>query len=391
MKRVLVVGGGIGGLTTAIGLRQVGAEVSLIEKSSAFSPVGAGITIQANANAVFQALGIFLDPEDVISIGKFRMINGKGQVLLQGDSEALPVDFASMNVHRADLHKNLLRLAEGIPLRLGVALESLQVTNDGVEVTLSNGETEQWDVVVGADGIHSTVRQALLGDNACAVRYSGQTCWRFACHAPGRVPTVTTERWRPGQRVGAVPLSRERVYVYMVESAPAGTPQPGSEHVDVLREHFGNWHSEVDAILEVMDDSVPVHHGDLNEHKEIHFGKGRVVLLGDAAHAMTPNLGQGAGMAIEDAAALTLLWQEQPENLAEALAAQRWKRVKSVKTMSWRIGAMAHWQWSMSRWFRDLLLRSMPASSSEKQSLALWGPGFTLAQQLQDTLDGLDH
>lgn len=383
MKRVLIVGGGIGGFTAAIGLRLAGADVSLVERSPEFSQVGAGITIQANANAIFQALGIVLDPDDTVSIGKFQMVSGK-KVVMSGDSDALPVDFSSLNVHRADLHRNLLRVADGIPLRAGVALVSLSVNEDGVEVQLSNGETEQWDVVVGADGIHSTVRNQLLGEAACATRYSGQTCWRFACHAPGRVPTITTERWRPGYRVGAVPLSRERVYVYMVQSAPAGTPQPGSNRVDVIQNLFANWHEDVDAVLDVLDDTVPIHHGDLSEHKDIHYGKGRVVLLGDAAHAMTPNLGQGAGMAIEDAAALTLLWGKQPKSLAEALAVQRMKRVATVKTTSWRIGSMAHWKSGPARWFRDLLLSSMPRSTTEKQSLSMWEPGLELAKQLQE-------
>lgn len=390
MTRILVVGGGIGGLTTAIALRKVGVDVTLVERASAFTQVGAGITIQANAHAVLRALGVTLDPDDTVAIGHFQMVNERGRVLMSGNPDIMPVKEPSVNIHRADLHRNLLAAAEGIPLEAGVALEEIHERSDGVEVLLSNGRQERWDAVVGADGLHSTVRHQLYGDEGCATRYSGQTCWRFACDAKGRVPPITVEHWRVGQRAGVVPLSRDRVYVYLVESASPDTPAPGSAQPEVLWEHFGGWKETLDPILELVDGSVPVHHGDLVEHASVRYGRGRVLLLGDAAHAMTPNMGQGAGTAIEDAGTLALLWSQRGPallpHLAEEVAAQRSARVEKVKRLSWNIGAMAHWRAKPARWLRDLLLRSMPRSLTNRQALAMWQPGLTLAKQLQEAL-----
>jgi 2-polyprenyl-6-methoxyphenol hydroxylase-like FAD-dependent oxidoreductase len=339
------------------------------------------MTVQANAYAVLQSLGIFLESEDVIAIGAFQMINDKGEVLMAGDSEKMPVPYRSVNIHRVDLHRTLLRAIEGVETRCGVALEALREEGEGVFARLSDGSEERWDAVIGADGIHSTTRKLLLGEKGSALRYAGQTCWRFACEAKGRVPAITTERWRLGQRIGAVPLSRERVYVYMVESAPAGTPQAGSASLALLRERFGGWHTEVDAILAGMDETTPIHHGDLYEHRKVHYGRGRIVLLGDAAHAMTPNLGQGAGMAIEDAAVLAMLWMDGVKDLAGALSARRRKRVEYVQKTAWRIGAAAHWKLAPLRWLRDRLLGSISPAAAIQQSLDLWQPGIDIAQQ----------
>jgi 2-polyprenyl-6-methoxyphenol hydroxylase-like FAD-dependent oxidoreductase len=387
MKRVLIVGGGIGGLTLAIGLHRVGAQIELIEQAPAFEQVGAGITIQANANAVLQALGVQLAAEDILSIGKFQMLNKKHVPIVTGDTDDLDIPFRSVNIHRADLHTNLLRAADGISLRAGLAFRDLTVHEDSVEVTLSNGGTEQYDIVVGADGIHSSVRKALLGEEGCATRYSGQTCWRFACAAPGKTPNITTERWRNGQRIGAVPLSRGRIYIYMVQSAEPGTSSPQSSDLKQLQSRFGNWHEDVDKILFSIDESVQINHRDLHEHEQIHFGKGRVILIGDAAHAMTPNLGQGAGMAIEDAGVFTLLWKQGADNIPALLAQERTKRIRSIMKTSWQIGQMTHWENPLACGLRDFFLKSIPKSMSQKQTLeVIWKPGMDLAEKIRAAL-----
>lgn len=381
--RVLVVGGGIGGLVAARALTRAGAAVEVVEQAPSFEPVGAGITIQANARAILDALDVALPAEDVVNIGRFEMRSGD-RVVMEGDSSVFELGTPSVNIHRADLHRALLAATEDVPKRLGVAVTGVRDEGDGVTVSFAAGSDERWDVVVGADGFHSAVRSALLPNDPPA-RYSGQTCWRFAVEAPELVPDLTIERWTPGRRVGVVPLSRGRIYVYLVESAPPGTPGPGTDRPEALR-RFVEVDPRVGPMLERME-GVPVHHGDLFDRPAISFGRGRVVLIGDAAHAMTPNLGQGAGTAIEDAAALAIAWTRGGD-LPAALTTARMKRVSSVQAVSWRIGKLAHMGNPVARWLRDRVLGLVPASASEKQALAMWEPGFLLARELRDLLPG---
>jgi 2-heptyl-3-hydroxy-4(1H)-quinolone synthase len=128
-----------------------------------------------------------------------------------------------------------------------------------------------------------------------------------------------------------------------------------------------------------------VHHGDLVDLPVYSTGRGRVVLLGDAAHAMTPNMGQGAAMAIEDAGALALLWTPEgpPVDLPAALAAVRRPRVLPIHSTSWRIGQMAHLRSPAARWLRDLLLRNLPNSMMERNVRETWAPGLELAHRLR--------
>ncbi len=385
--RTLIVGGGIAGLTAATALHRRGIPVEVAERTPEFGIIGSGITIQANASAVLDALDIPLPAEDVVPIGEFHMLDPKGHSLMSGNAARIMPEPPSFNVHRADLHRLLLAAAEGVPLRPGRAVTAITPGPDGVEVEFDDGERGRWDLVVGADGARSAVRRSLLGEAGAALRYSGQTCWRFAIEAPDLVPTVTLEQWTPGKRAGAVPLARGRIYVYLVESAPEGTPGPGTNHPDIVREKFSGQHPLLDPILERLGPETPIHHGDLCEHAAVHFGAGRVLLIGDAAHAMTPNLGQGAGTAIEDAGALALLMPQHLtdlDGLAPALDARRRKRVETITRLAWRIGRMAHWTNPVAVFLRNALLHRVPDSTTDAQTREMWRPGLELAAELRD-------
>lgn len=394
---VLIIGGGIGGLTTAIALRSLGIEARVLERSPTLGTVGAGITIQCNASAVYDALGVDFLPEDTVSIGRFEMISSRGKAVLEGDSDELGLPFASLNVHRAELQATLLRHLEarGGTLELGRQLVRVGEETGGAVAHFADGQAISADLIIGADGVHSTVRRSLFGDQP--LRYSGQTCWRFAEPVTTTVPIITTERWSQGRRCGLVPLSRSRVYGYLVLSAPPDTATAETATIAHVQRIFGGMHPGMDEVLELLvareaaGEPVGVHHGDLSEQPALSYGRGRVVLLGDAAHAMTPNMGQGAGMAIEDAAALALALcsgAATPETLVSHLEAERGARVRQIQKTSWQIGQMAHWQNPLVMWLRDLALGLMPTRMTVDQARATYVPGIELAGRLREAVQG---
>jgi len=386
LPRTLVVGGGIGGLTVAAALSRLGVQVRVVEQAPSFDPIGAGIGIQANGNAVLQALGIELSGDDTTEIGTFEVIDQRGRILTRGNPDEILPDPPSVHVHRADLHRALLDACRKVPLETGRPARGVRSEGERVIVEFENGSEEEAELVIAADGANSPLRRSLRGKRNTELRYSGQTCWRFALEAPDLVPEVSVERWSPGRRAGVIPLSRGRIYVYLVESAPRGTPGPGTSSPDHVRAHFGGIDAELDAVLERLDDTVAINHDDLCDREGADFGEGRVVLIGDAAHPMTPNAGQGAGTAIEDAGVLALLLpqhMERLESLPGSLAARRSERVCSVQRLAWRIGQVAHWRNPIARFLRDSAIRAIPQSLVAGQARALWQPGIEIARELR--------
>ena len=370
----------------------MGASVEVLERSPEFKPLGAGITIQANAHAVLSALGVAIPAGDAIPIGPFRMINSRGQTLMRGDPSNVDIPIPSVNIHRADLHQALMRRADELEIPCHEDTEVLSFTEREryIEVKLPNNRREKCQLLVGADGVKSTIRRVLRGSKNRPLRMSRQWCWRFAMPvAEEEYPTETIEHWAPGRRVGVVPLPKGMVYSYLVMSHwwRDRSLERGSQ--TDIRTAFAGISQPIDRLLAQLGET-PVHSDELGDQPEIDYGAGRVLLIGDAAHAMTPNLGQGAGMAIEDAAEVALLYDEhrdQPASISEGLAARRKPRVSKVQNLSWRIGQVAHVRNPLLRRLRDTLLRFNPTASTEQQVDLLWKPGIRIAERLSASLD----
>ncbi|MEM7152792.1 MAG: FAD-dependent monooxygenase [Myxococcota bacterium] len=380
----LIVGGGIAGLTCAVALRRAGRRCRVVERTTTFSEAGAGITIQPNAHAVLDALGVALPEDDVCSIGEVAMLDAKGRPLIAGVVELPDNTHPSINIRRTDLHRALLGAAGEV--ELGKTVVGMSENDEGIEVRFEDGEVSTWSSVVGADGFRSLVRRELLGEKASAMRYAGQSCWRFVVESPELAPTTTIERWSPGHRIGLVPLSRGGIYIYIVHSRPEGTVDASTRTSAYLREHFVEVDERLPGLLDWLDahPEAKIHHGDLVDHEQIDFGRGRVTLIGDAGHAMTPNMGQGAAMGIEDAAVLGIVAGEHPpEAWPEHLAHRRRSRIRSIHAQSWRIGQVAHWQGPVRCALRNLAIRSIPSKMTLAGMVKAWRPGIEIAEELR--------
>ncbi len=378
--RVAVAGAGIGGLTAAIALRQVGVEVIVYERARELKEVGAGLLLAANAQKAFGGLGL---REAVgrlgtpASAGVIR--SWRGEVLASVPVAKLEdwVGSVSAAVHRADLQALLARELGAGPLRLGSGCAGFEQDERGVTVLLADGRRERADVLVGADGLHSTVRASLFGQKE--PRYAGYTSWRAVARPEGELLPWGQgfETWGRGARFGCAHIGEGRVYWFATRNAPKGEKDgpPGSPDGPkrALLELFRGWHRPVEALVEATEEAE-IRRDDLYDREPLkRWGEGRVTLLGDAAHPTTPNIGQGACLAVEDAVVLARCLGEQRDGtggVAEALRRYeglRRERAAKIVRISRRLGRIGQLENPALRRLRDLVLKAAPSGAYLRQ------------------------
>ena len=369
--RILVAGAGIGGLTTAIALRRAGYDVQIFERAQELRPVGAGIVLAMNALIGLRSLGDDLY-ERVVSAGapikSAAILTEKGRPLGRTDFAPLAKLFGvtAIAYHRAELHEALFSFASDA-VRLGAQVMTFDQDRDGVRVTLSDGSHVDGDALVGADGLHSNVRNGVLG--ASRPRYSGYTSWRAITDAKGLVEQgTTTEAWGAGRRFGIVGLTGGRAYWFAVEDADEGGRDPNGARTTLLRS-FDGWHAPVKELIEATPEENIVRTDIHDRDPVVVWGEGRVTLLGDAAHPMTPNMGQGACQAVEDAIVLAdeLARGEAIDKAFRRYEARRQPRTSSVVMQSRRLGQVAQWSNPIARGFRDTAMWAVPDTAMVKQ------------------------
>ncbi|MFG3346452.1 FAD-dependent monooxygenase [Streptomyces sp. NPDC048018] len=369
--RAVVAGAGIGGLTAALALRDRGWDVTVLERAPGLAPVGAGIGLAPNALRALDVLGL---GDRVRALAAWQGDGGMrrpdGRWLCRTDARAAAERFGGPLVllHRATLVE---LLASGLPEGTVRTATQAALTDPGdthrpARVATPDGELEA-ELVVGADGIRSAVRTGLFPGHP-GPRYSGFTTWRVVIPAPER-PFAPHETWGPARLWGSQPLKDGRTYAYAMAAAPAGAHSADGEKAELLR-LFGDWHHPVPAILDAADDRAVLRH---DVHHLIDplpaFHRGRTVLLGDAAHAMQPTLGQGGNQAIEDAVVLAHHAGGRPVPAAlAAYTADRLPRTTAIVRKAARTGRLA-------------LLSARPAVAlrdAAVTAVSRFGPGLLL-------------
>ena len=312
-RHAVVVGGGVGGLAAALALSRAGWRVTLVEQAPAFTEIGAGLTLPPNARRALHELGLpDVVPADAPAQGVAGVRDSSGRWLTRlgplGTADATSAaggEAVVLGVHRQHLHRLLLEAVPPDTLVGGarvVAVRPAEARRASVTFRSGTEHTVTADLVVGADGIRSLVRGEVFPGHP-GPRYSGVTAWRSVTRGTETVRTGVTSTWGPGTEFGIVPLLDGRVYWFAAAAAPEG--ERSADELGDLRRRFGHWHDPVPALLASARPEDVLRH-DLYELGTPlrSFVRGPVALLGDAAHAMTPHLGQGAAQALEDAVVL---------------------------------------------------------------------------------------
>jgi 2-polyprenyl-6-methoxyphenol hydroxylase-like FAD-dependent oxidoreductase len=378
-----IVGGGIGGLTTAIALQRKGFDVTVYESAPVLKPLGAGLALAGNAVKALMEIGI---GDEVLRAGKVMKTvcikDDRGNTLVETDSEKLSTRFGTINnftIHRADLHRILAGQLKPGTLLLNKSCADIKQSTSGVTLLFNDNTQAQADYLIACDGIHSVVRKKLLPESL--PRYAGYTCWRAVIDdIPENVNMdETTETWGQGSRFGIAPLTGNRIYWFACLNAKANDPEMRSFGIPELLTHFSSYHSPVSSILKKTKKEQLIW-GDIIDLKPLKkFAFGNIVLLGDAAHATTPNMGQGACMAIEDAAVLSNCLEEYVtiEEAFSKFEAKRIPRTTKIITTSRTLGEIAQWKNPLLTTLRNTLVRLTPPGVTEKQVRFLTDVSFT--------------
>jgi 2-polyprenyl-6-methoxyphenol hydroxylase-like FAD-dependent oxidoreductase len=378
----VVVGAGLGGLTAAAALHARGWEVTVVERAPSLEPVGAGISVWPNALRALDVVGA----GDAVraqaalgSTGGIRRPDG-GWLARTDLTTAIRDRFGDPLVvlPRAELVAALVAQLPDAVVQTGVTAREIRTDQGAVLLRTDRGDLRA-DLLVGADGIRSLVRRTVLPD-AAEPHYAGYTSWRMLVPTPDGVEAAET--WgRGGERFAIVPMAEGRCYCYATANLPAGTGFGGPDgELAELRRRFGDWHDPIPALLAAVRPSDVLRNDIEALDPPRSYAAGRVALLGDAAHAMTPDMGQGGCLAMEDAVVLaaevgdarSLDRSTLPEALARYSAARR-PRTAAIAARSRRSGRLYQAESRAGRLVRDTAARVAGALPAARAARALDG------------------
>jgi 2-polyprenyl-6-methoxyphenol hydroxylase-like FAD-dependent oxidoreductase len=364
---IAIIGGGIGGIAAGIALRNAGFAVKVFERAGQLREAGSGVSLWPNGTGILDELGVL---PTILSQGQrgthFLLRSDSGALLM--NIKTAEADTPTVCVHRADL---LHALADVFPpecVYLDHELTAAQVMGQKVRVQFSNQSSFVCDGVVGADGIHSRVRRMLV--SADRPSYRGYAVFRGLVDLHPSIPAGHNgESWGSGQRFGFLAIGKNKVCWY----ATANTPDPqklADQGKGVLEHIFRSWHHPIPEMLAATDPATILVNSACDVGPFRSRGIGPVTLLGDAAHALTPNLGQGAGMALEDAFVLARCLRSH-STIAEGFRSYeslRFPHARSAVLRSRWLGQVGQWEGRTSVSLRNAITRLLPAQLFECHS-----------------------
>jgi 2-polyprenyl-6-methoxyphenol hydroxylase-like FAD-dependent oxidoreductase len=371
--KINIIGAGIGGLTTAIALEKKGHQVELFDAAAALRPIGAGIIMASNAMQIARRLGF---ADEIAQAGnvldRFGIADHQGRPLQMMDIQAIRTKFGepSVAIHRGQLQQVLLQQLPNTPIHVNKRLQSIQQVSGGkVLAFFEDGSQAESDVLIGADGLRSATRKAIFGEKP--LRYSSHTCWRGIIEHQFEAAYEAKELWAKtgGKRVAMIQVAPNKVYFYYTEKHQPGFKVPSTDQLSYLQAQFCEFPAMYAEVI-AKAKSSEIFHDDLYDLKPLaKWHQDRVILLGDAAHATTPNLGQGGCQAIEDAWYLAE-YLERYSNVAEAFAAYeqfRRPKINFVVNTSFMIGKMSNLGGALGHRLRNWVLSATPKKMAEQQ------------------------
>ena len=368
MRKITIIGAGIGGLTTAIALQKEGFDVALYEQASEMKTLGAGILLANNALQVFDKIGVAKElMKRSHRISKLHIAKPNLTPMNTTNLLAFEEKYGVNNItiHRGDLQKVLLKNIGNAQLHLKKRLKSLEQSKQTVHLSFEDGSNAEAETVILADGMWSVGRKILFGEKA--MRKPQHVCWRGVANfkLPDEMLHEFKELWGDGRRFGFSQINESEVY-WTAKSTFKNEIQKAS--TSMLLNHYKTFNQIVHQLISNTPESN-IHTAELMDLKPLkNWYKGQVCLLGDAAHAMTPNMGQGASQSIEDALILAKCLKKHPQPKAfKKYESIRKRKVQKIVNTSWLLGKLGHISGNFSTKIRDGIMQSIPKIYNNNQ------------------------
>jgi len=365
-KKILIVGAGIAGLTLMNCLKNTKYIVELVEQDTQLRTDGAGILLGANLFDIFKKMD--LDKELLLKsqiLDNIISVDNKGNIIGSIYLKKIYKErkLYTVAIHREELHNILSKNIDRESIRLGYKVISIKKNIDQYDVEFENGERATFDKIIATDGIFSTIKEEVFGN--IKLRDSNQGCWRFVIDTPKKIDKKSScEMWGDEKRIGIFPLGYNKTYCFLVSTIQGDEEKLSfNEVLERFNDFGGDW-NYVKNSFDVS--STELLYNRLSDAQNVTLEKDGIVFIGDSGHSTTPNLGQGAGIAIESAYEFCeLLKTYSYDEACQKYSINRFKKVNTIRERSFKIGQLAHIKSRLLQKIRNFILKILPQKLSQ--------------------------